>query len=196
MVCFCSIVLLLTFVKFLIYFCYFFSFTLHFIVYVLSAFVFPFFWFFKIFLLFCVFVLYFFFQFGFFFWIFASFLFNCIILFSGSLSGCSLVLCFYFCIISLCFFIFFFFFFLLLLLPFVLVYSSIHLFLFFFGHPVWFQGLFFFPARGQARASVVGVMNSGHWTTRKFLAPGNINWWEFSMRSPSWLQNLAPHNCF
>ena len=139
MVCFCSIVLLLTFVKSLIYFCYFSIFTLHFIVYVLSAFVFPFFWFFKIFLLFCVFVLYFFFQFGFFFWIFASFLFNYIILFSGSL----IVLLFYaFIFVSfLC--VSSFFFFLLLLSPFVLVYSSIHLFLFFFGHPVWFQGLFF-----------------------------------------------------
>ena len=50
------------------------------------------------------------------------------------------------------------------------------------------------PARGRTWAPVVGVLRPGHWTTRKFLIPGNINWYGLSQKSPSQHQDLAPPN--
>ena len=41
----------------------------------------------------------------------------------------------------------------------------------------------------------MGVLSSGCWTTREFPASGNINWQEFSQRSPSRIQDLASPNC-
>ena len=65
---------------------------------------------------------------------------------------------------------------------------------FFLVTPCALQGLDS-PASGQDWASGVGVLNPRHWTARKFLAPGNINWWQLSPKSPSWLQDPDPLNC-
>ena len=41
---------------------------------------------------------------------------------------------------------------------------------------------------------MVGAPSPGHWTARKFLVPGNINWHELTWRSPSQHQDPAPPN--
>lgn len=58
-------------------------------------------------------------------------------------------------------------------------------------HGLWALGS---PARSQAWASVVRVISPRQWTTREFLAPGNINWCEFSQSFPSWNQDPATPN--
>lgn len=69
----------------------------------------------------------------------------------------------------------------------VLSFVCLFLFLIFFSllsvmHGLWALGS---PARSQAWASVVRVISPRQWTTREFLAPGNINWCEFSQSFPS-----------
>lgn len=133
------------------------------------------------------------------------------------LSGCSLVFCvlwFWFCFFCVCVPLFVFVS-LVLLLPFVwgfvclflspfvcfcacylsrALFLGLFLSLSFFPllcYDVWIAGSNY-PAGGWAWASSVGAQSLRHWTSREFLAPGNIYQWEFSQRSLSQMQERIP----
>ena len=75
------------------------------------------------------------------------------------------------------------------------VFFSLFFFLSFFsGCTVQLAGSWF-PSQGSGWASGVGAPRPGHWTSREFPGPGNINCHARSQRYPYQHQDLAPHNC-
>ena len=60
--------------------------------------------------------------------------------------------------------------------------------------PRGLQVLPWFPSWGLNLSPAVEAQSPGHWTSREFLDPGNINQSELSQRSSSQQQDLAPPN--
>ena len=94
-------------------------------------------------------------------------------------------------------FFFYFIFFILNNIIFILITLLYFIFLsFFFSLLLWaggWQGLGAL-AGCQVRASEVGELSSGHWSTTDLLAPRNIKWWKLTQRSPSQGEDPAPLN--